>query len=519
MEEQSPPDPPRGRRSQAGSTPRPRPGRTESPFTPPSTPAEASTPPPRKRGAARTARPAPPVLFQPPSADEERRPPSRTSEAAQDKREDKPADPEAADQVPGLATRIEPRPAIDPAPTPRERSAPREVVTPDESGGPTRASRPGKVAGPRKKATSAEKRTSPSAVVGKSVPTPADTSETPAGTAELASTRESETPTELAVEKTTASGTTTGAPTGAKKATAQKVTARKATARKATAKKTAAKKAVVTDVTAKKTAARKAAGRGIGSAEEVDAEARTSITAPGSNAALTPVAPAAAPAAPAAAAVPGIVPPRIAVRILDHPGYAPELLALAAVRVLGPEADSWARRTRADYPTATAHGLARLATRRFVRLAAAGGAAGAVAGTFAPFVAFTTLAWAQARLVLHLAASYGADPTSVDRAVDLLVLARVHPDEASARDALRAAQNAPEEVEPPLYRAAEAGWRLAAPLALRAPAWLALRYAARRIPGILLLSATAAASADTERLAARAAAHYRARPPAGRPAD
>ncbi|WP_208103031.1 hypothetical protein, partial [Escherichia coli] len=37
-------------------------------------------------------------------------------------------------------------------------------------------------------------------------------------------------------------------------------------------------------------------------------------------------------------------------RLLDHPGFAPELLALAAVETFGPGAAEWVRRLRELYP-------------------------------------------------------------------------------------------------------------------------------------------------------------------------
>jgi hypothetical protein len=208
----------------------------------------------------------------------------------------------------------------------------------------------------------------------------------------------------------------------------------------------------------------------------------------------------------------------VARHILDHPGYAPELLALAAVHMLGPEARAWAARIRAAYPTATADGLARLATRRYVRLAATGGALSMATGLLAPFAELAVVTWAQAGLVLHLAAAHGHDPTAPDRAVDLLVLTRAHPDEQSARAALGAAGKAvgggPGSGNSggggeSSYRLAEAGWRLGAPLVARTVNWLALRLTVRRLPGATTLVAALTNAATIERLAGRATAHYR----------
>ncbi|MEU8214910.1 hypothetical protein AB0C47_03965 [Micromonospora taraxaci] len=199
----------------------------------------------------------------------------------------------------------------------------------------------------------------------------------------------------------------------------------------------------------------------------------------------------------------------VAARVLDHPGFAPELLALAAVRALGPGAAEWAARLRNRYPDASADGLARLATRRFVRSAGAGGATAALAGFFAPLAELTSVLWTHANLVLHLAAAYGKDPAHPDRAVELLVLTQVHPDAASAEAALAAAQEAGDPVEGGWPRAAEAAWRLAAPLTAQAGGWVALRLVARLLPGAAMLAAALGDAAAADRLAARAVADYR----------
>ncbi|MFD6681097.1 hypothetical protein [Micromonospora parva] len=199
----------------------------------------------------------------------------------------------------------------------------------------------------------------------------------------------------------------------------------------------------------------------------------------------------------------------VAARVLDHPGFAPELLALAAVRALGPGAAGWAAGLRTRYPDASADGLGRLATRRFVRSAGAGGATAALAGVFAPVAELAAVLWTHAELVLHLAAAYGKDPTHPDRAVDLLVLTQVHPDRESAVAAVAAAESAGDPVEGAWPRAAEAAWRLAAPLTAQAGGWVALRLVARLLPGAAVLAAALGDAAAADRLAARAVAVYR----------
>ncbi|XTZ15827.1 hypothetical protein ACQSSU_31350 [Micromonospora echinospora] len=196
-------------------------------------------------------------------------------------------------------------------------------------------------------------------------------------------------------------------------------------------------------------------------------------------------------------------------RLLAHPAFAPELLALAAVERIGPRADAWAAALREAYPNAGSAGLARLATRRFVRLAGWGGATAAVAGLFAPLAELAAVLWTQSGLVLHLAAAHGRDPVDPERAVELLVLTRVHPDAESARTALAAARAETGEGEPPWDRVAEAAWRLATPLAAQAGGWLALRLASRLLPGAAALATAAGNSAAVERLAARTITAYR----------
>ncbi|MFI6332613.1 hypothetical protein ACIBBG_30445 [Micromonospora chersina] len=198
-----------------------------------------------------------------------------------------------------------------------------------------------------------------------------------------------------------------------------------------------------------------------------------------------------------------------ALRVLDHPGFAPELLALAAVDALGPRAADWVQRTRDAYPDADADGLARLVTRRFVRLAGTGGALAAGAGLFAPVAELSAVLWTQANLVLHLAAVYGRDPAHPDRVAELLVLTQVHPDGGTARAALDAARSAGAPAEGPWSRAAEAAWRLATPLAAQAVGWLGLRLAARLLPGAAALAAATGDTASAQRLAARAMTLYR----------
>jgi len=123
-------------------------------------------------------------------------------------------------------------------------------------------------------------------------------------------------------------------------------------------------------------------------------------------------------------------------RMKSDPQYAPEHLALDAVRRLGPEAASWAERYRLDNPGITADTLAAVAVRRFTTLARISRSVSGATGLPAAVLDVGVLAWTQSRMVLHIAAAYGLDPAAPERAADLLVLQRVHKGTDSARTAL-----------------------------------------------------------------------------------
>ncbi|WP_144118523.1 EcsC family protein [Catellatospora sichuanensis] len=133
-------------------------------------------------------------------------------------------------------------------------------------------------------------------------------------------------------------------------------------------------------------------------------------------------------------------PPGLWQRMKADPQYAPEHLALEAVTRIGPQAAAWVARMRTMYPNMHPDGLAQLAVKRFRRHARFTGAVSGSVGLPGAIADLATLAWTQSRLVLHLAAVYGVDPTHPDRATDLLVLQRVHKATEAARLALGVAQ-------------------------------------------------------------------------------
>jgi hypothetical protein len=327
-----------------------------------------------------------------------------------------------------------------------------------------------------------------------------------------------ETPTSRAAAATPAKKTagkkTAGKKTVAKKGTGQRGANQEAPAKKTPAKKgataTPAKAAKAAPAPRKKAASRTAPVPKQPGPDPGHAELAHVVPPPAERPAPVREEPPLAEAAPSHASISD--PRQILVRLLGDPAHAPELLAAAAVRLIGPRAAAWADAMQSAYPTATAEGLTRLATRRFVRLAAAGGLVSAGAGLFAPAAELVTAALTRAGLVLHIAAAHGHDPGDPARAVELLVLSQVHIDEDAARAALTAATEAherPGQEAAPIGRAAAAGLRLAVPLAADTGGWVFLRLASRVVPAARVIAATAGQAAATERLATRSAAYYR----------
>jgi chemotaxis protein histidine kinase CheA len=308
------------------------------------------------------------------------------------------------------------------------------------------------------------------------------------------------------------------------KAATKKAEPAKATAKKAQPAKAPAKKATkaATEEPAKKTAAKKAApAKKATTAKSTRAPAKKAAaeqaSTPSKKATVKKVVREVAedqqPATKAAKAIATARPEmientkltkqgeRIWTKIWTTPEYAPELLALAAVNHLGPQARDWAADIRGTYPAATPEGLARLAIQQFTRASAAAGVAAIATGRSGAAIELGGVAWAEARLVLHLAAAYGQDPTDPERAVDLLVLTQVHPTAEAAREALAAAN----KEEP---RSAQ---RLVPTLSGRTRGWGLRRLAARLLPGAGLLLAISGTTASAQRLAARATEHYKDR--------
>ncbi|MGK5739598.1 EcsC family protein [Micromonospora sp. URMC 103] len=224
-----------------------------------------------------------------------------------------------------------------------------------------------------------------------------------------------------------------------------------------------------------------------------------------------------APPAPVAAGedAPETPPATLWDRMRDDPQYAPEHLALEAVRRLGPEAAQWAQRVRAEQPDVPADVLAEQVVRRFVNHARLSGAVSGAAGLPGAVIDVGVLAWTQARMVLHIAAAYGVDPLHTDRATDLLVLQRVHKVAESARLALGVA--AGRERAGALFgrggqhQLGKVMLRLGVRLAQMAGVRAAKRVFAKVVPGAAIILGTWANSSATKELAERSRALYRQR--------
>jgi hypothetical protein len=193
-------------------------------------------------------------------------------------------------------------------------------------------------------------------------------------------------------------------------------------------------------------------------------------------------------------------------KIVSDPGHTPELLALAAIQIIGPRAQEWADRIASAYPTATPDGRARLAVRQFTRFGGLSTVCAAVAGSYAPLALLGTTAVTHADLVLHIAAAYGLDPTDERRAADLLVLTKVHPSRAEAESALATARQPAYEDED--GGAVDAAWRLGRMLATQAGGWTMVRTLNRYFPGSSLLAAVLTSRSSSTALAARAQRFY-----------
>jgi hypothetical protein len=202
-------------------------------------------------------------------------------------------------------------------------------------------------------------------------------------------------------------------------------------------------------------------------------------------------------------------------RMKADPQFAPEHMALEAVRRLGPEATVWAERMRANQPDLTPDALAEIAVQRFTTLARISGAVSGATGLPGAVLDVGVLAWNQSRMVLHIAAAYGQNASQGERATELLILQRVHKIPDTARTALGVASG--RERASRLFDSAGSRplsgqmLRLGVKLAHMAGVRAAKRMFAKIVPGAAIVLGSWVNSAATKDLASRSRALYRPR--------
>jgi hypothetical protein len=175
------------------------------------------------------------------------------------------------------------------------------------------------------------------------------------------------------------------------------------------------------------------------------------------------------------------------------------------VQTIGPRAKEWVKRTREAYPKASDTALARLAGDQFTRFSSPTSIVTAIAGAYSPAALLATTALSHARVILHVAAAYGIDPTDEARAADLLVLTRVHPSREDAEAALATLKGAANEKAGPETNAVRRVGRM---VATNAAGWVAVRLLRRYFPGSGVLAATLVSRSAARNMAERANTYY-----------
>lgn len=193
--------------------------------------------------------------------------------------------------------------------------------------------------------------------------------------------------------------------------------------------------------------------------------------------------------------------------LTSRPEQIPELLALAAVAHYGAQARANAAWLRETYPNAAAEGIARVATHRFTRHSRNRGIVTGLIGPVAVLVDVGTLDVLHAELILNIAAAFGFDPRSPERAAELLMIQGVYDSVEEARTALA-------EIARPAEERTGGLGRLNRPFA-RAVRASVLRLGARRllslVPGVGAVIGAITNTNATQDVATRALRFYRTR--------
>jgi hypothetical protein len=129
------------------------------------------------------------------------------------------------------------------------------------------------------------------------------------------------------------------------------------------------------------------------------------------------------------------IPNDLLARMRAEPTRAPEVLALVAHEVQGPQAARWIAAAQHDGHE-IGRDLALRAQRRHAQLARLEGAATGVGGIITMLPDLLALLWIEARMVTFVAAAMGFDPEHPMRPAELLVLRGLYDEPQHARAAL-----------------------------------------------------------------------------------
>ncbi len=150
------------------------------------------------------------------------------------------------------------------------------------------------------------------------------------------------------------------------------------------------------------------------------------------------------------------------------PRHAGEIVLLAVLPEMAPQAERWVARTRAKHPGIGPEGLVARARREALKRARIDGAVTGSSFYIGLPPAVASVYCHQVLLVLQVAAIYGWDPGAAERAAEILVLQGRYPDVGSAAVELR-----------------QAGTRRPRERGPRIGLWRALAQAVGQVPGMI----------------------------------
>ncbi len=201
------------------------------------------------------------------------------------------------------------------------------------------------------------------------------------------------------------------------------------------------------------------------------------------------------------------LPPSLWERLRADPARAPEYIALAASERHGPAARDWIAEQRGSPDR-----IAKKAKRIHARYARASGAVTGVGGIITMLPDMAAAIWIQSRMVFHVAAAYGFDPTDRMRPAELLVLYDLYEDPVAAREALDGAGRTLAEAAVGRALTGREEETLVARLTAMAVKRGAARLAGRAVPGFAILVNAIGNEQAVRALADRAIEFYGGKP-------